>query len=297
MRAIPRRQFLRAIPRTFVRRQHHQHHKTYFQTPTQAPVAAASEAAQSTGRARSWWSWLSSTVVATTTGAALGLGGALALITWDYLQEVYEVGSDEDLDMLESIEEIFNDHIGVIQLRENPDYQEIQPYWHLSPDEQKHSMIPGPLNGTRGIVWKMFWNEKLKSITIFVFFGNGSEGWPDVVHGGMLSTVLDEALGRVAANTFPANMATNSRLDIAFVKPVRPGTIYQIRAHPDDLILDMKNGIASVPDTEERKREATILGVLLDEAVDGPNSQETTLVEAKGTYVAVSAETNNATAE
>lgn len=283
---LPRRQALRAIPRTFVRRQHDIPHKTYFQAPNQTPSTIAGAAGRPRSTTRTVLSWINSGVSAGLVGAALGFGGAVGLITWDYLQEVYEVGSEDDLDMLESIEEIFNDHIGIIQLREHPDYQEMNPYWYLSPDEQRHSMLPGPLNGTRGILWKMFWNEKLKSITVFVFFGNGSEGWPDIVHGGMLSTVLDEALGRVAANTFPGSTAENKKLDIAFVQPVRPGTIYQIRAHPDDLILDMKNGIASVPATPERKREATILGVILDEAVDGPNSRENTFVEAKGTYVA-----------
>ena len=294
MLSSARRRFLRAASRpyfrsTFIRRQHDSPHKTYFQDPAQAPQPTAPPAG-TRSRGRTWLGWGLSGFTAITTGAALGFGASLTLITWDYLQDVFEIGSEEDQEMREQIEEIFDEHVGVLDIRADPDYEEISPVRHLTIDEQPHSLISGSLNGTRGIIWKMFWSEKMKAIHIYVFFGNGTEGWPDVVHGGMLTTILDEAMSRVAANTFPEKAAETSRLDVAFVKPVRPGTIYQIRAHPDDLIVDLKKGFATVPDTEERKRSATILGAILDETAEGQNTRANTFVEAKGNYVASSTE-------
>ena len=64
------------------------------------------------------------------------------MITWDYLQDVSEAGSEDDVAMVETVEEIFNDLIGIIRLRENPDYVEMQPFWHLTAEDQKRSLIP-----------------------------------------------------------------------------------------------------------------------------------------------------------
>ena len=290
-RALSRqRQLLRILPKSFTRRQHDvpQPHKTYFQNASQPSSPVPSPSASPLRTRSPILSWVTTSIRTITIGAILGFGASLALITFDYVEDPYENGSEADEELVAEIEEIFADHIPFLQLREDPDFQEIQPYWHLSRDEQKSSMMLGPLNGSRGVIWKMFWNEKLKTITVFVFFGNGVEGWPDVVHGGMLTSVLDEALGRVAANTFPGHAAVNGSLQINYLKPVRPGSIYAIRAQPDDLILDMKHGVATVPDTEERKQRATVLGLLVREGGSnmGSGSQDLIFAEAIGTYVA-----------
>lgn len=57
-------------------------------------------------------------------------------------------------------------------------------------------------------VFRVFWNEAEKRSISVVFFGGGLSGWPGVVHGGAIATVLDEALGTVAVKSFPQKTGT-----------------------------------------------------------------------------------------
>ena len=53
--------------------------------------------------------------------------------------------------------------------------------------------------GARGLaVQRVWWNERERRAISVVFFGGGLSGWPGVVHGGTVATVVDESLGRVA---------------------------------------------------------------------------------------------------
>jgi acyl-coenzyme A thioesterase PaaI-like protein len=53
-------------------------------------------------------------------------------------------------------------------------------------------------------VQRVFLNKKDNAVVNIVWFGHGVNGWPRVVHGGALATVLDETMGRVALSYFPA---------------------------------------------------------------------------------------------
>lgn len=53
---------------------------------------------------------------------------------------------------------------------------------------------------------------------------------PNTVHGGAVSTVMDESLGRVALRSFPAKTGVTANLDINFRKNLTPGVLYVIRA-------------------------------------------------------------------
>lgn len=61
-----------------------------------------------------------------------------------------------------------------------------------------------------------------------VYFGAGMEGWPMVIHGGALSTVIDEHLGRVAIRSFPSRTGVTANLDINFRARVRSGEFYTL---------------------------------------------------------------------
>lgn len=54
----------------------------------------------------------------------------------------------------------------------------------------------------------------------------GTCGWPRVVHGGAISTVCDEALGRVAIRQFEGGTGVTASLEVAFHEVVRPGEWY-----------------------------------------------------------------------
>lgn len=63
-----------------------------------------------------------------------------------------------------------------------------------------------------------------------VFFGPGLEGWPSFVHGGAISTVLDERLGRVALRVFPEQTGVTANLNIDYRAPVISSNFYTVHA-------------------------------------------------------------------
>lgn len=65
-----------------------------------------------------------------------------------------------------------------------------------------------------------------------VYFGKGLFGWPGVVHGGALATILDESLGRCAVIRFPSKTGVTAKLDVAYRSPVSTGDFYIIKARP-----------------------------------------------------------------
>lgn len=69
-----------------------------------------------------------------------------------------------------------------------------------------------------------------------VFFGTALDGWPTIVHGGVLATVLDETFGRVAIRSFPAQTGVTATLDINYRAPVSSENFYIVRVSLDKLL-------------------------------------------------------------
>lgn len=59
-----------------------------------------------------------------------------------------------------------------------------------------------------------------------VYLGNALEGWPTMVHGGALGTVLDENMGRAALRHFPAQYGVTANMNINYRAPVYSGNFY-----------------------------------------------------------------------
>jgi len=70
------------------------------------------------------------------------------------------------------------------------------------------------------------------SVLVF-FLGFGIEGWPDTIHGGIITTLLGDAIRQHFNNQYPDMMYTEPhRISIDFKKPVRPGQIYAVLVPP-----------------------------------------------------------------
>lgn len=80
---------------------------------------------------------------------------------------------------------------------------------------------------------KVFWNDKDQKIVSVVAFGSGIEGWPTMVHGGALGTVLDENLGRAAIRRFPARTGVTANLNINYRAPVYSDNFYSLHTTLD----------------------------------------------------------------
>ncbi len=89
---------------------------------------------------------------------------------------------------------------------------------------------------------RIFFHRTLGLLTMIVYFGNGIEGWPDVVHGGILSTMLKEAMEKVAAEIFPTGTGDLSNISIQFKRKVIPGEVYTLSAMPASRVVISEGG-------------------------------------------------------
>lgn len=109
-------------------------------------------------------------------------------------------GTEEDTILINTLDAQADALPIVLELRaHNADWKEWPAYSNIRPPHREHRLSTGPMAGARGLgVQRVFWNEKERRAISVVFFGGGLSGWPGVVHGGTIATIMDESLGRVA---------------------------------------------------------------------------------------------------
>ncbi|RYP06015.1 hypothetical protein DL764_003432 [Monosporascus ibericus] len=89
------------------------------------------------------------------------------------------------------------------------------------------------LAGSRGLAYqRVFRNDTTGECLSVVYFGSGTAGWPGIVHGGCLATVLDESLGRCAILRFPSRTGVTATLELTYKAPTRTEAFYVVRARP-----------------------------------------------------------------
>ncbi|RYP66213.1 hypothetical protein DL770_008846 [Monosporascus sp. CRB-9-2] len=94
-------------------------------------------------------------------------------------------------------------------------------------------LTSGALAGSRGLAYqRVFRNDATGECLSGVYFGGGTAGWPGVVHGGCLATVLDESLGRCAILRFPSRTGVTATLELTYKAPPRTEAFYVVRARP-----------------------------------------------------------------
>ncbi|KAL5341479.1 HotDog domain-containing protein [Aspergillus crustosus] len=168
-----------------------------------------------------------------------GLSGCLGLgigeIVHSYLlKEPTRPGTEEDGCEMREISPKF-ERVPIVQkLRRDPDWTEVYVYGNYSDEDKERRMTSGPLGGSGGLaIQKVFWNSKEKKAINVVYFGRGTEGWPFIVHGGAIATVLDEHLARVAVQNLPERTAVTANLDVTYKLPAFSSQFYSIHATLD----------------------------------------------------------------
>lgn len=170
---------------------------------------------------------------------SLGVLIGTSVVTWDYIQPPFPPGSEEEQDLMDDISHVVGSHPLINDLTQRG--------WRLDgarvarrADEEdtaagdQHFLYEtlGPTHGVASAIFR----HPTEHCTLFAFFPCfGVEGWPDVVHGGMLSTVLIEALEQhcvVFAEEGLGFSFDPFPLQFNFSKPVRPGELYGIVMAP-----------------------------------------------------------------
>ncbi|KAI9804936.1 MAG: hypothetical protein M1833_006239 [Piccolia ochrophora] len=118
-------------------------------------------------------------------------------------------------------------------LRAEGGWTEWPAYSNMTPEERAGRLSSGAMGGSRGLgVQHIFWNEAERKSVQVVWLGGALSGWPGVTHGGAIATVMDEALGRVAARVLPAQTGVTANLSLTYRSPTPTGSFYVLRAEP-----------------------------------------------------------------
>ncbi|TGZ84039.1 Thioesterase/thiol ester dehydrase-isomerase, partial [Ascodesmis nigricans] len=129
-------------------------------------------------------------------------------------------------------EEYINNHPLALELRANPAFKESRPTLKLREDLRTSSLTSGVFAGPGRIVVPpvMFVEEGGKSSVVIMYLGNEMCGYPGMIHGGVLATLLDEGLARCAFEALPNKLAMTATLNINYRKPSPADNFVVLRA-------------------------------------------------------------------
>ncbi|KAG8902377.1 hypothetical protein FRC00_011395 [Tulasnella sp. 408] len=173
--------------------------------------------------------------------------------------------SPEGQDQVQQIEHTLH-HLPLVEAyRTNTkEYYETRPYASYPEEKRIHSLTAGTLSGpgkfaVRPLVFAK-WDES--ESVVFIHLGRSLCGHDGIVHGGLLATILDEALARTAFMNLPSKIGVTANLNINYKLPTKA-----------DQFIVVKTRIAEV-----KGRKATVTGLIED--LNGK-----VLVEVTGLFV------------
>ena len=179
---------------------------------------------------------------------ALGLAAGTTLITWEYLQPPFEPGSQEAQELYDEVLETLDTHPLIEQLHTEKWIEEnfyaSRPHGGLNTGM---NLVQEKLVGTQGLMIRSFRHPTHNYTILALFAGFGVEGWPDVVHGGVITTLLLEAVNRHHKNYYSEYVDMDKpSINIDFKRPMRPGEVYAVLVPPA--------GLEDVPGEPEQKK-------------------------------------------
>lgn len=85
-------------------------------------------------------------------------------------------------------------------LEEDPEWISWNAYESMTPEQRRTHIVSSSLSSSSALggYQRVFQNTETGEVLVLIYFGRGVTGWPTVVHGGALATVLDETCGRAA---------------------------------------------------------------------------------------------------
>ncbi|KDQ65077.1 hypothetical protein JAAARDRAFT_28741 [Jaapia argillacea MUCL 33604] len=110
--------------------------------------------------------------------------------------------------------------------RHSPDadeWYETRPYLNLPEERRVNSLTAGALRGPGRLALPPLVRARKdeKESWIFVHVGRGVCGHDGIVHGGLLATLLDEGLARIAIQNLPDKIGVTANLNINYRAPTR----------------------------------------------------------------------------
>ncbi|PLB43825.1 Thioesterase/thiol ester dehydrase-isomerase [Aspergillus steynii IBT 23096] len=247
MARVPVSRFFRAVPTTtrlglssnptnitpwFVRLTRQTHPRLYSAEAASSPIPPALPKSQSRFRR----------FVGFTTIAILAFSAGLAYQTQKTVSRMMTVALPTDEETLTSfippdaiskeVEEFIRDHPLAVSLRENPAFTESRPHLKIPEQMRTRNLTAGTLAGPEKIVVPpyIFCEEGGKSLISLFYLGSNICGHPGIVHGGLLATLLDEAMGRCCFPALPNGVGVTANLSIDYRRPAMAEAYVVLRA-------------------------------------------------------------------
>ncbi|KAI9841746.1 MAG: hypothetical protein M1837_000407 [Sclerophora amabilis] len=130
------------------------------------------------------------------------------------------------------IDRYIRDHPLSRSLRKNQDYTESRPHLQILEHQRHRNFTAGTLAGPGKLVVPpyIFSENGGKDFTSIAYLGEDVCGYPDVVHGGLLATMLDEGLARCCFPALPNKLGMTASLNINYRKPAPAAAYYVLKA-------------------------------------------------------------------
>ncbi|KAK3996513.1 putative mitochondrial membrane protein FMP10 [Cladorrhinum sp. PSN332] len=186
-----------------------------------------------------------------------------------------EPGSQEDQFTISVLHDQASKLPIVKQLSADPAWESWKAYNTLSPEHRAGHISASALQGARGVggYQRIFCNKETGEFISVIHFGASTVGWPGVVHGGLLATILDESCGRAAFKQWGGLTGVTANLTLEYKKATRAMEFYVIRVKP--------RAEEDLPESERGKRHYKCY---VDATVEEPASGRVT-VKAESLFV------------
>ena len=119
-------------------------------------------------------------------------------------------------------------------LNASPAWESWDAYETLSPEHRAQHISAGAMAGAEGIggYQRVWYNKETGECISVIWFGLNVTGWPAIVHGGCLATLLDESCGRAAFKKWGGRSGVTANLKLNYVSTTRALAFYVIHVKP-----------------------------------------------------------------
>ena len=129
------------------------------------------------------------------------------------------------------INEYINSHPLSQSLHKDPAWTESRPHLRLPESQRKHSLTAATLLGPGRIpVPPLVFLEEGKSLVSLLYLSTDLCGHVNIVHGGLLATLLDEGLARCGFSALPNKIGVTANLNINYRSPTPAGSYVVLKA-------------------------------------------------------------------
>ncbi|KAK3372388.1 HotDog domain-containing protein [Podospora didyma] len=146
----------------------------------------------------------------------------------------------------------------------DPAWESWDAYHTLSPQHRAQHIAAGAMAGSSGVggYQRIFYNKSTGELRSLIFFGASITGWPGVIHGGALATILDESCGRAAFKQWGGMSGMTANLKLSYVKATLANGFYLIRVKP--------RAEEDLPESDRGKRHyKSFVDATIEDAVTG----------------------------